>query len=114
MTKDKRLSGGPGWALVRRCPSCGREEAECSCRPPTPEAKPPSRQRPRYRIEKRRGKPVTIVTHLTLTEPDLKDLAGRLKARLGTGGTAKGGEIELQGDHREALQSLLREFGFKA
>lgn len=65
-------------------------------------------------MEKRRGKPVTVITHLTLPEASLKDLASKLKGRLGTGGTARDGEVELQGDHREALPPILREFGFKA
>lgn len=114
MAREGKKSQGEGWALVRRCPACGREEAACTCRPAPAEPSPASKQRPKFRMEKRRGKPVTVITHLTLKESELKDLAGRLKARLGTGGTAKDGEIELQGDHREALPALLRELGFKA
>jgi translation initiation factor 1 len=64
-------------------------------------------------MEKRRGKPVTMITHLTLSEADLKELAGRLKAKLGTGGTVKEAEIELQGDHRESLPGILVELGFR-
>lgn len=111
---SQKKSEGQGWALVRRCPSCARLETECNCPPSSGGSLPPSKQRPKFRMEKRRGKPVTVITHLTLTEGQLKELAGSLKARLGTGGTAKGGEVELQGDHREALPPLLRELGFKA
>jgi translation initiation factor 1 len=99
--------------LVERCPTCGREMSDCLCPPRERESLPISKQRPRYRLEKRRGKPVTVITHLQLSEGDLKGLGGKLKARLGTGGTAKDGEIELQGDHRRVLPELLGEFGFK-
>jgi translation initiation factor 1 len=114
MAREGKKTGGEGWALVRRCPSCARLETECNCPPSGGGALPPSKQRPKFRLEKRRGKPVTVITHLALSEADFKELAGRLKARLGTGGTSKGGEIELQGDHRDALPGLLREAGFKA
>src|SRR5690242_2031726 len=42
----------------------------------------------------RRGKGVTIVSDLPLTEDQLKELATRLKNKCGTGGTAKDGRIE--------------------
>ncbi len=108
-----RLSGGAGWETVKRCPTCGREERACVCPPRAQASLSPEKQRPKYRFEKRRGKPVTIITHLTLSEADLKALAGRLKNRLGAGGTAKDGEIELQGDHRAALPAILAEMGFR-
>ena len=114
MGRGGKKSGGEGWALVRRCPSCARLEPDCNCPPSSGGALPPSKQRPKFRLEKRRGKPVTVITHLTLSDADFKEVAARLKSRLGTGGTAKGGEIELQGDHREALPAILRELGFKA
>jgi translation initiation factor 1 len=113
MAGEGKKTQGEGWSLVRRCPRCGREEEFCACRPVQTAPPPASKQRPKFRLEKRRGKPVTVITHLTLKESELKDLAGKLKGRLGTGGTAKGGEIELQGDHRGTLPAILREFGFK-
>ena len=113
MTRDRTKAGGEGWSVVKRCATCGQEESRCTCPPRAVESLPPQKQRPKFRLEKRRGKPVTVITHLTLNESDLKALASQLKNRLGTGGTAKGGEIELQGDHREALAALLSEQGFK-
>ena len=110
--EGKRLTGG-GWGLVKRCATCGQEESRCTCPPKAVTSLPFEKQRPRFRMEKRRGKPVTVITHLTLSESDLKDLASRLKNRLGTGGTAKDGEIELQGEHREILAALLPQLGFK-
>jgi translation initiation factor 1 len=108
----KKLDGG-GWGLVKRCPVCGREEGRCTCPPKAVQSLPYGKQRPRYRMEKRRGKPVTIITHLVLDEAGIKALASQLKNRLGTGGTARDGEIELQGEHREALVPILAQLGFR-
>jgi translation initiation factor 1 len=99
--------------MVVRCPSCGREGAKCTCAPSVPTPLPPGKQRPRYRFERRRGKPVTVITHLALSPADLKTLASALKSRLGAGGTVEGGEIVLQGDRREALPALLAQEGFR-
>ena len=111
MSRSKKVQQGEGWALVARCPACDREREACRCGEAARPVRPPGRQHPRFRLEKRRGKPVTVVTHLVLPELELKDLAGRLKRRLGTGGTVSEGEIELQGDHRETLPGILRELG---
>ncbi len=113
MARDGKRFVGEGWGLVKRCPTCGQEESRCTCPPRAAASLPFEKQRPRFRLEKRRGKPVTVVTHLTLSEADLKALASQLKNRLGTGGTAKDGEVELQGDHREALVPILSQLGFR-
>ena len=60
----------------------------------------------------RRGKAVTTVSGVALDEAGLRELAGRLKKRCGGGGSAKGGVIELQGDHRELVVELLRAEGY--
>ena len=49
----------------------------------------------------RRGKGVTTVFGLPLSEAELLDLAAKLKQRCGTGGTVKDGRIEIQGDNRD-------------
>lgn len=114
MARHGRVSVGEGWGLVERCPTCGKEKRACACPPRAVASQPFEKQRPRTRMEKRRGKPVTVITHLVLSEADLKALASKLKARLGVGGTVTGSEVELQGDHREALPALLSAMGFKA
>jgi translation initiation factor 1 len=43
---------------------------------------------------------------------DLESLALELKSALGTGGTAKEGHIELQGNHEERVRELLEENGY--
>ena len=67
----------------------------------------------KIRLEKRRfGKEVTIIEGINEREFDLRKLASTLKSRLATGGTAKNGRIELQGDHRHRVKKLLVELGF--
>jgi translation initiation factor 1 len=60
----------------------------------------------------RRGKAVTTVSDVPLDDAALRELAGRLKKRCGVGGSAKGGVIELQGDHRDAVVEMLRAEGY--
>ena len=61
----------------------------------------------------RNGKPVSIVRGLGLDAGALADLAGRLKRSCGTGGSAKDGEIIIQGDHRDRIGELLTREGFR-
>jgi translation initiation factor 1 len=68
--------------------------------------------RVRREVKGRRGKTVTTVTGLPLAESELKDLAGELKRCCGTGGTAKAGVIEIQGDHRDTLVRELEGRGY--
>ena len=60
----------------------------------------------------RRGKAVTTVTGVPVSDEELKALAGRLKKRCGVGGSSKGGVIELQGDHRDTVVEVLRAEGY--
>jgi translation initiation factor 1 len=62
----------------------------------------------------RRGKAVTTVANVPLDDAALRELAGRLKKRCGVGGSAKDGVIELQGDHRDVVMSVLAAEGFDA
>jgi len=66
----------------------------------------------RREVAGRRGKAVTTVSGVPLDDAGLKELAGRLKKRCGVGGSAKGGVIELQGDHRDAVVAELRAAGY--
>jgi translation initiation factor 1 len=61
----------------------------------------------------RRGKGVTVVSDLPLTADQLKELATKLKNACGSGGTAKDGRIEIQGDHRDRLVLELEKLGYK-
>ena len=62
----------------------------------------------------RRGKTVTTVSNLPLSDVEIEALAGKLKKRCGVGGSAKDGVIELQGDHRDAVLEVLRAEGLDA
>lgn len=60
----------------------------------------------------RRGKGVTIITGLPGSTDELKEMASRLKAQCGVGGTVKGRVIEIQGDQRDRLIKILSSSGF--
>lgn len=62
----------------------------------------------------RNGKTVTAVHGLRLAEAALRDLASELKRLCGTGGSAKDGVIELQGEHVDQVLDALRARGFEA
>lgn len=60
----------------------------------------------------RKGSGVSVVHGLPLTGVELKDLAKRLKAKCGSGGTVKNRTIEIQGDHRDFLLAELKKLGY--
>jgi len=60
----------------------------------------------------RAGKVATIIVDLHCDDLALKQLASELKQQLGVGGSARGGEILIQGDHRDRVMALLRKRGF--
>lgn len=57
------------------------------------------------------NKPVTVITGLK-DRPDAKEITKSFKTKIGTGGTFKNGQIELQGDHRDTVKDLLIKTGF--
>jgi translation initiation factor 1 len=61
----------------------------------------------------RGGKAVTLVKNLALAKDDLESLARKLKQECGTGGTIKGGVIEIQGEQRERIAVILQKLGYK-
>jgi translation initiation factor 1 len=70
----------------------------------------------RVHIEKkgRKGKPVSIVTGFVGSDEDLADLARTLKTKCGVGGSAKEGEIILQGTMRDKVVVVLKKLGYRA
>ena len=99
----------------RMCPACRAPAASCRCAASTSRAAIAGDGIARIRREVggRGGKTVTVVTGVPVDEAALVALSKRLKAACGTGGTVKSGVLELQGDHREQLVSLLAKEGFK-
>ena len=76
---------------------------------------PPERQQLRITLDKRHrnGKSVTLITGFVGTEADLKELARRLKTKCGVGGSAKDGEILIQGDFRDKVREVLSNEKYK-
>lgn len=62
--------------------------------------------------KKRRGKEVSLVTGFVGTEEDMKALAKLLKTKCGVGGSAKDGEILIQGNHRDKIVDILLAEGY--
>jgi translation initiation factor 1 len=79
------------------------------------ETLPAARQKLKVRLETkhRAGKAVTLVEGFIGTNDDLEDLGKKLKNFCGTGGSAKDGEIIVQGDQREKVLQWLIKNGYK-
>lgn len=60
----------------------------------------------------RGGKTAVIIRGFTGPDEDLQELAKRLKTALGVGGTAKDGEIIIQGNHRDKIIDLLNSWAY--
>ncbi|MDX2479798.1 MAG: translation initiation factor Sui1 [Desulfuromusa sp.] len=100
------------------CPKCKQQLQKCRCnhKPahnPANSAKIDGIVRLHRETKGRKGQGVTLITGIPLTGDELKSLAKALKQKCGTGGTIKNGVIEIQGDHRDLLLSLLEDKGWK-
>lgn len=75
---------------------------------------PKEKQLLRISLDKRnrKGKAVTLVTGFTGKDNDLQELGRLLKMKCGVGGSAKDGEIIIQGDHREKVLKILQKEGY--
>ena len=91
--------------------------ASGSIRPPAPAAR---NEKSRGRVDIRRetggrgGKTVTVVDGFVgIGLPEKEQLAKKMRAACGCGGTVKDGAIEIQGDQRETVARILSEAGFR-
>jgi len=80
-----------------------------------PEDKSNAKRRPvKVRSMRRKNSYITVVLNLALSPEELKKLASLIKAKLGTGGSVKEGNIEIQGDKVDAVKKILLEQGIKS
>jgi translation initiation factor 1 len=94
------------------CPVCRGAAGKCSCAKEIPPKGGDGIVRVRRETKGRGGKTVTVASGIPLGASELAALAGEIKRKCGSGGTAKDGTIEIQGDHRDAVSAALREKGY--
>lgn len=99
----KKLTSGNGWSF----------EPAGNARAPEAASLPDERQKAAVKLEKRaKGKEMTVVTGFILSPADRKALAAFLRKACGAGGGDADGAIEVQGDHRGRVKTLLSAKGW--
>ena len=89
------------------CNQCGLPQDLCVC-----ETIAWEQQKIIVKIEKRKfGKKYTIITGIK-KEANIDEIFKKLKSKFACGGTAKTGNVELQGDHKLRVRQVLVEMGF--
>ena len=81
----------------------------------TPKDAEPAKQTIRVAVDRKRraGKTVTVASGFQHTPETLAAVAQTLKKKCGSGGTAKDGEIEIQGDHALKIAAELQKLGYR-
>ena len=94
--------------MAEVCSTCGLPKDLCVCGTISME-----QQLVKVRLETRKwGKPSTVIEGIDVKSVDLASLAGKLKTYCACGGTAKNGQILLQGDQREKANTFLVQTGY--
>ena len=75
----------------------------------------PAKQTIRVAVDRKRraGKTVTVASGFQHTPETLASVAQTLKKKCGSGGTAKDGEVEIQGDHVAKIALELQKLGYR-
>ena len=96
----------------RMCPDCRQPTAACVCKKAS--ARPASSGviRVSRQTKGRGGKTVTRVEGVPLGDDALAQLGKQLRTACGSGGTVKGGVIEVQGDHCDKVIDALKQEGY--
>jgi translation initiation factor 1 len=106
MAKKKKIN-----VVYSTNPNFGYSHGESS----EPNTLPPNEQQLKVWLDRLRGNKVaTVVRDFVGSESDMKDLGGKLKSLCAVGGTAKNGEIMIQGDHRDKVMEYLTKNGYGA
>jgi|SRR3989339_2065202 len=93
--------------MTEICSKCGLPKDLCVC-----ETIAREQQKIEVKVEKRKfGKNYTVIKGIK-KDVNLNEITKKLKAKFACGGTAKGGQIELQGNHKQKVKSALVEIGF--
>ncbi len=101
-------STDPNW-----CSKC--QHLPCACGAKKKASAPAARSGfIKLRLEKKRGKAQVIVCETGMNEAQLKELLKQIQAACGTGGCLKDGALEIQGDHREKIEQILKARGLKS
>ncbi len=96
---SKKITQGEGWKVISANPEIEKKEVI---------SKLPEQQKIKIAVEKRKkGKIVTILSNLVLSDEDLNVLTKSLKNACGTGGTVNENNIELQGDIQQKVKDWL-------
>ena len=67
----------------------------------------------RIELDKRKGKPATLISDFMGSDEELKELAKSLRVKCGAGGSSRDGEILIQGDFRIKITEILIGLGYK-
>ena len=96
----------------RICPACDKPVTDCECSGEKNALPGNGVVRIMRETKGRKGKGVTLVQGLNLDENELKALAKQLKQHCASGGSIVDGVIEIQGDHRQLVNTLLAQAGY--
>ncbi len=112
--KSKSSQGGLVYSteVGRTCPKCRQALASCRCSAASVRPVTDGVLRVSLETKGRAGKGVTVVRGLALDETAIAALGKQLRTSCGSGGTVKGGVVEVQGDHRDRVILMLTEQGY--